>query len=322
MMVAVTGASGLVGQSLVEHLLGAGMKLTAIVRRQGIRFPEGVIVREADILDPFSLKDALQGVDTVIHAAGLVSFNPRRRDEIFRVNVEGTRTVVNTCLKEGIPHFIQISSVSALGRKLNEPVSERDPWTGQFANAYATSKYLAELEVYRGAEEGLIVGLVNPSVILSGAPLHRSSAALFDYAWKERPFYTDGLLNYVDVRDVADAVINLVRQPQPGERFTLSAGSIRYLEFFTRLARQWKKRPPHIRIPSRLVSWFGVAEEIRCRLLHTEPVVTRDSAAMTVRNFQYNVSKARQMLGMRFRDLDDTIAWCCSEYVQHVNGNK
>lgn len=322
MVIAITGASGLLGRTLVNRLHEAGIGVIAVIRKNNVQFPEGVIVREADVLDNFAVAEALQGAEGVIHAAGLVSFNPRLRDEILRTNVEGTRIVVNACLQMGIKTFIQVSSVSALGRTLGGVITENDPWTGQYANDYGTSKYLAELEVYRGAEEGLTVSLVNPSVILSGQALHRSSAALFDYVWKERPFYTDGILNYVDVLDVADALVTLVKKPQPGERFILSAGSVNYLEFFTRVATQWKKRPPSFRIPGGWVQLFGMAEEIRCRLTGAEPLVTRHSAAMTVRNFRYDTSKATRLLNIHYRSLDETIGRCCTEYAEHVNGNK
>lgn len=322
MTVAVTGASGVLGRPLVEHLPEAGIKVIAIVRDQTARFSDGIEVRQADILDSFELPDALRGADCVIHAAALVSFNPRRRDEIIRVNVEGTRNAVNACLKEGIRNFIQISSVAALGRRLDGLIDEGLQWTGQYANAYATSKHLAELEVYRGGEEGLTVSLVNPSVILSGTPAHRSSAALFDYAWKGRPFYTDGMLNYVDVRDVIRALLTLIHQPRPGERFILCGGSTSYRSFFSQVAGQWKKRPPSVRIPNSLVTLFGAAEELRCRLAGTEPQVTRDSAAMATRHFRYDTTRSQQVLGLRYHALEDTLAWCCSQYGHHVRGNK
>lgn len=321
-MIAITGASGLLGQHLVERLVGEGHPVAAVVRKDTTRFPQGVEVREADVLDPLGLAQAVSGAATVVHAAGLVSFNPRRRDEIFAVNVEGTRNLVNACLKEGVPALVHISSVAALGRKPGLPVKEEDPWVGLYVNDYARSKYLAELEAFRGGEEGLTVSAVNPSVILSGNPLHRSSGSLFDYAWREKPFYTSGTLNYVDIRDVADAVVKLVIAPQPGERFTLNGGSLLFAEFFKQVAAQWNKRPPFLKIPSALVTAFGLVEEMRGFVTGREPMVTRHSAAMTTRNFRYDTTKVRQNLQLAFRPFENTLAWCCERYAQDVNGNK
>jgi len=322
MMIAITGASGLLGRYLVERLKLDGHEVVAVVRNPNFPAPKGVVIRQADLIDPLSIHEAFQGVDAVIHAAALVSFNPRRRKEILDVNVGGTRNVINACLKLGIKNIIHISSVSALGRKPGTPISESDTWTGQYTSDYGTSKYLAELEVFRGAEEGLIVSIVNPSVILSGYPIHRSSGSLLDYVWKESRFYTDGILNYVDVRDVVDTVCQLLQSPRPAERYILSAGSITFKDFFVRVASTWGKRAPSFRVPGRLVYAFALAEELRCLMMGTEPIVTRQSAPSATKNFSYDNSRSRQELEVRYRELDDSIAWCCAEYAHHVKGNK
>ena len=322
-MILVTGASGLLGQHLVETLTRQGHVVRVLVRSSSsVSFPSGVKVYGGDVLDIHSISEALQDADAVIHAAGLVSFNPLRRDEIYAVNVDGTRNVVNACLQRGVKKVVHISSVAALGRKEGSPISESDPWTGMYANDYAQSKYLAELEMFRGGEEGLTVSLVNPAVILSGQPLHRSSGSLMDYAWKERRFYTTGRLNYVDIRDVSEAVVRLIDNPQPGERFTLCSGNISYLEFFKAVAQRWNKRAPAVRIPDSVVKVFGIAEELRGLLTGREPLVTRHSAAMTTRHFRYDTTKAVTRLGLHFRTLDETLDWCCARYAQDVSGNK
>ena len=322
-MVAVTGATGLLGQHIVEKLVAEGVETVVLHRTENdSTFPKLVTKRYADILNPMSLQTALDGVTAVVHAAAFVSFNPRRRNKIFDVNVNGTRNVIDTCLNLGIKDVIHISSVAALGRKPGENVTEESKWTGLFASDYGTSKYLAELEVFRGAEEGLTVSFVNPSVVLSTYQLHRSSATLFDYAWKGYPFYSEGSLNYVDARDVADAVFRLYRKPQPGQKFILSAGSISFTDFFARVAKQWNRRAPSIRISPRVASWFGFAEEIRCLLLSREPMVTRQSAAMASYSFLYDNSKVQELTGLRFRNIEDTISWCCENYERNVNSKK
>ncbi|MDZ4714320.1 MAG: NAD-dependent epimerase/dehydratase family protein [Cytophagales bacterium] len=317
-MIAITGASGLIGTHLVERLVNEGVPVVALVRNVSSHFPPGVTVRQADLLDPLSMETALEGVSTVIHAAALVSFNPHRAKSIAEVNVDGTRHLVNICLRLGILNFIHVSSVAALGRKPGEPVTEEHPWTGLSTTDYARSKYLAELEVYRGAEEGLTVSIINPSVVLSASQLHRSSAVLFDYVWKERRFYTQGHLNYVDVRDVADAVYKLYVQPRPGQKFILSAGSIPYLDFFQRVADKLKKRPPSIEVPTSLVSVFGWLEEVRSLVLNREPLVTRQTAAMAASSFVYDHRKATEILGIHFRPIDESISWCCERYLENV----
>src|SRR6185369_576794 len=124
---------------------------------------------------------------------------------------EGTRNVVNACLTSGIQRMILISSVAALGRKKGQTeINEESQWTDSELNTdYANSKYLSELEVFRGQEEGMSISIVNPSVILAPANITKSSAKIFDYVLKDRPFYIDGSINYVDARDVAELVFKL-----------------------------------------------------------------------------------------------------------------
>ena len=186
-MVAITGATGLLGGHILDKLLEEAASPIALYRPgQDLLLPAGVIKRPADILDQVSLREALDGATTVIHAAAFVSFNPRRRKKIFEVNVMGTRNVIDTCLQLGIKNFIHISSVAALGRKSGQEMTEESNWTGSHSTDYAESKYLAELEVFRAAEEGLTVSIVNPSFILSASQPLRSSATLFNYIWSEK----------------------------------------------------------------------------------------------------------------------------------------
>lgn len=322
-MVAITGATGLLGGHILDKLLAESVSLIALHRQgQDHLFPEGIGKRSADILDQASLREAFDGATTVIHAAAFVSFNPRRQKKIFEVNVTGTRNVVNTCLQLGIKNLIHISSVSALGRKPGEEISEESKWTGAYSSDYAESKYLAELEAFRAAEEGLTVSVVNPTVILSASQPHRSSATLFNYSWNENPFYTEGALNFVDGRDVAEAVYQLYKKPRPGEKFILNAGSLPYLDFFQTVAKRFDKRAPSIKISPLLSYWAGWAEEVRSLILQREPLVTRQSARMAVQSFRYNNKKAQVDLGIRFRPFEETLSWCCDHYLRNVKPNK
>lgn len=319
-MIAITGATGLLGTHLVDRFAEAGLPVIALHRgKDSLR--KDVKKVQCDLLDPISLRDAFKDVHTVVHSAAMVSFNPRKRHEMFAVNIEGTKNVVNACLDAGVKNLIHISSVSALGRKNHAVIDEESKWSEENATDYGQSKYQAELEVFRGAEEGLVVSLVSPSVILSGAQPHRSSATLLDYIWNEKPFFTSGSLNYVDARDVAEAVFRLYKEPQPFEKFILSGGSIPYRDFFSLAAKRFGKKPPSIRLPKAVALMAGVAEELRCLVMGKEPAITRQTASMAVLSFSYNSSKVKEALGLEFRSLAETLDWCCAEYVRNVKGN-
>jgi dihydroflavonol-4-reductase len=322
-MVAVTGATGLLGGHILERFIHAKIPVTALYRnKQDNVLPLEVTTKQADILDQASLIDAFEGATTVVHAAAFVSFNPRRKKKVFIVNVEGTRNVVNACLQLGIKNLIHVSSVSALGRKSGSRTNEETKWDKSFHSAYGESKHLAELEVFRGAEEGLNVSVVNPSIVLSGSKPARSSATLFDYVWNQRPFYTNGAMNYVDARDVAEAIYKLYKQPTPGEKFILSAGSVPFKDFFSAIANKLKRKAPTIMITPATAQLAGWGAELAAFLLNREPVVTRESARMAVQSFEYENKKAVEMLELQFQTLETTLEWCCTEYLRNVNPNK
>ena len=261
MRILITGATGLVGSATVRRFLADGHRVSVLHRPDSDRsLLQDVVDRiewiEGDILDVLSLEKALDNIEYVVHAAAVVSFVPRDEAAMVKVNVEGTANVVNVCLHKGIRKLCHVSSVAALGRpnprtiESDTPVfiDETQRWEDSPNNsAYAKTKYLAELEVWRGISEGLPAVIVNPSLILGEGDWQKSSTQLFRYVYDGKPFYTEGTVNYVDVRDIAEALYRLVNSDIEGERFILSAGSASYYELFEVIAMGFGKRPASIR---------------------------------------------------------------------------
>ena len=215
-MIAVTGANGLLGSYIVRLLHERKQPFVAIKRKSSdIRhlsdLQKHILWRDADITDEVALREALAHVTGIIHTAAFVSFNPRNAQKIFAINIDGTRNVVNTALAVNVKRLLHVSSVAALGRQKDQrEVDETNKWVNNpFNSNYALSKYRAELEIYRGQEEGLSTVIINPSVILGYSNWDKSSSQLFKYAWQEKPFYMDGSFNYVDVRDIASIALQL-----------------------------------------------------------------------------------------------------------------
>ena len=326
MIVAVTGASGLVGSAAVAKLSQSGIRSRCIVRHErgllNTNDPNIEIV-EADVLDLPGLLKSLNGVDAVVHAAGFVSFNPRNRQKIHNVNVQGTTNVVNACLELGIPKLVHVSSVAALGRQRGVKIlNEESKWTpGMPSSDYADSKYLAELEVYRGMEEGLNVSLVNPSVVLAAGDGKRSSSQLFTYVWKEHSFYANFILNYVDVRDVSTMIERLLGKEFNGERFIACGGNVELGEAFQMIGRRLNKKAPSIAVPAGLVKIAASFEKWRSLLAGSEPIVTRQTAMFLKERIVFENTKAEKVLGMKFQSLENTLNWCCESF-KSTNTNK
>jgi dihydroflavonol-4-reductase len=328
-MIAVTGANGLLGSFIVRKLLEHGESVIALKRAGSdisllADIEKKITWREADVLNPVELQDALEGVTKVIHAAAVVSFNPRRASFVLDTNVQGTRNLLFECQARNIERFVHISSVAALGRQKGQKlIDETNQWVDNPMNSvYAESKYLAELEVFRSQEEGLNTVVVNPSVILGPGDWHKSSAQLFRYVWKEKPFYTDAYLNYVDVRDVADITYRLLKSGQiSGQRFVLNAGKISFEEFFSKVAVRLNKKAPGIKLGSTLLKLAARAEVIRTWFTGEEPILTRETARLAGTEFLYSNTKIKNTLGVEFQPIDNSVDWCCEHYIRKY-GNK
>lgn len=328
-MIAVTGSSGLLGSFIVRKLTDMNEPFVAFRRKDSDisllkDLDNRIDWRYCDVCDPVSLEEALHGVTTVIHAAAVVSFNPRDEKKMFQVNVDGTRNLVNACLHNGVRRLVHVSSIAALGRQKDASViDESNKWSDDASNtAYAESKYMAELEVFRGQEEGLSTVIVNPSVILAPANWHQSSAQIFRYIWKERPFYFNATLNVVDVRDVVDIIYQLMLTPNEAERFIINAGTISVKDLFNKIASSFNKKSPSIAVSKTLLKLVAVAEEMRTFFTGTTPLLTRETARLAGTNIFCNNQKVKDVLNYEFRSIDATLHWCCEYYLRQVNGEK
>jgi dihydroflavonol-4-reductase len=328
-MILVTGANGLLGSFILRKLVAEGESVIALKRKTSDThltddLKNKITWRDADITDTISLNELFKDASIVIHAAAMVSFNPREEDQLYKVNVEGTKNVVNACLTNNIKKLIHISSVAALGRQKGSSIlDEGSKWIDSPLNsAYAKSKYLAELEVYRGIEEGLPASIINPSFILAPSDWEKSSSQMFRYIWKEKRFYSGGQANYVDVEDVAEMASKLCKQNFVGERFIASAGTISFKELFEQMALRLKKKAPSVRVGSKLLTAFALIEEMRCFVFGTKPLITRESVKATKEIFTYSNKKSVEYLNIKYKTLSETLDRCCDYYQRTYSTKK
>ena len=258
-MILVTGASGFVGSHLLIDLLKAGKKVRAI-RRNGkseltskifsvyncSKLLNDVEWYEGDILDFFSLIDAMDGISEVYHCAAVVSFHKSEALKMEKVNIQGTANIVNAALEKKIKKLCYISSIAALGRSETDlPTDEETFWkTSKRNSVYSISKYGAEMEVWRGTIEGLDAVIINPSVIIGPGDWTKGSSQLFSLMNKGLKFFTMGMNGYVDVRDVSKAMILLMDSEIKNERFILSSENLFYKDFFDQVANGLGKKRP------------------------------------------------------------------------------
>lgn len=317
-MIAITGANGLLGSYLLEKFGEEKIPVIGVKRETSdlSKLPERIQRtewRNADVIDSQSLLAAFENIDCVIHTAALVSFDPRDRKKLFEVNIEGTRNVVNACLALKIPRLIHISSVAALGRQKNQTkITEATTWVKSSMNSdYAESKYLAELEVYRGQEEGLSIAIVNPSVVLAPDLQLRSSAQIFKYVIDQRKFFLASHINYVDVRDVSEMVFSIFKKEVKEEKFIANAGNVSLKELLDQIAWRLGKKAPSIKVHPTLVTVAAWLEELRCRITGSRALISRQSIRSSRENFVYENSKSISQLQLQYHSLTETLDWCC-----------
>lgn len=330
-MVLVSGATGFLGAYVTCYLLKQGRKVRAMKRSASslkefdyiysLHFGADEAPRrllewtDADILDVPALQDAFKEVAEVYHCAAMVSFLQKDKEQMMKVNVEGTANMVNQSLEHGVKKFAHISSIAALGRtKPGEEVTEQSKWTDSKHNTnYAISKYKAEKEVWRGVEEGLHAVIVNPGVILGSGEWSKGSCKLFHLAWKGMPFYTTGVNGYVDVRDVAAATVMLMDKEIFNERFILVSENVEMRRFMNEASEWFGKKKPTVEVKKTLATLGWIVDAIRSRLKGKYPTITKETANASLKKFYYSSRKITEKTGFTFMPVSKTIQDACKD---------
>ena len=318
-MILVTGGTGLVGSHLLQQLVAAGKKVRAIYRSAIPVFPGADAVEwvKGDILDLISIEQALVGVQQVYHCAAIVSFNPARKDEMHLMNVQGTTHIVNACLDAGVQKLLFVSSVAALGRiRENEPITESMNWSPETSNSeYGKTKYLAEMEVWRGVAEGLPAVIVNPVIILGAGDWNAGSSKIFQSAYNEFPWYTSGSSGFVDVKDVVSAMICLMDSDRTAKRYIISGENRSYRDVFTLIANGFQKKPPHRKVNRFMSELVWRWEAIKGRITGNDPLLTKETAATARARVQFDNSRLLQDFpDFRYTPLEVSIQRICDEF--------
>lgn len=331
-MILLTGASGLVGSRVLYDLTRKGFSVKAIKRSStNLKLIEQVFKSEpellnkvewieAEITDVYAVKEALSGMDTVIHAAGFISFLPSDFNQMMKINAEGTANLVNMALEEKVRKFIHVSSVAALGRsEQNRMIDENFFWKTSSKNSgYAISKYSAEREVWRAIEEGLDAVIVNPSIVIGPGDWEKGSARLISQVYRGLKFYSEGVTGFVDVRDVSRAILLLMEKDIRNERFILNSENISYKELFFSIAEYLGKKPPSIRVTSLLAELAWRGEKIMSWLPGYSPVITKETARNSLCKWYYSGDKIKDRLNMEYIPIQQSLKDTCGIFLEEV----
>jgi nucleoside-diphosphate-sugar epimerase len=337
-MILITGATGLTGSHLALGLTSKGAEVRVLKRKGSnpdmIRKvfslysenPEDQLSKikwvDGDLLDVFSLEDAMEGVEEVYHCAALVSFLPRDKKRLMQINTEGTANLVNAALEKKVRKLCHVSSIAALGRPEHQSdiIDEDLVWKASRHNSiYAVSKYGAEREVWRGTAEGLDAVIVNPSIILGVAGPGMGSSRLFNTVWNGLKVYPPGKNGFVDVRDVVKAMIGLMESDIKNERFILNAANLEYRKLFELMAEAFGKPAPTIKVNPALAGIAWRVETLKSMLTGTKPLITKETANTAVQHFEYSNEKIRKTLGFEFTPIEETVRHFCGVFAQQLS---
>jgi len=321
-MILVTGGTGLVGSHLLYQLISNGESVRATYRAekhldavrdifsfyQSNQFDKIEWV-EADLMDYFSLTDALKDVTIVYHCGAMVSFKPSDRDTMFAINVDGTANLVNAAIERQVERFCYVSSIATLGKSLNgDPIDESSFWQNDDNHSvYSQSKFQAEMEVWRGTKEGLNAVIVNPSVIIGPCKTDRSTGQLISTLNKNMTFYTGGGTGFVDVRDVVNAMITVSQSEQINERFIVNGENLTYQELMTSASDIFGVKAPTVKAGRLLTGIAWRIERLKYMLWGKSPRMTKETARTSQNKSNYSSDKLRQEFNLKFYSIEDAL---------------
>jgi nucleoside-diphosphate-sugar epimerase len=310
----VTGATGFVGLNLVEQLAARAWRVIALHRAGAdlkylARMPAERAV--GDITDAPSLLRALpEGVDAVFHVAGDINLWSRRNALQDRVNIEGTRNMVEAALARRARRFVHTSSVSAYGLQRGR-LDERTPMLGKYSSVnYNRSKHLAEEEVRAGIARGLDAVILNPGAILGPYDTRGYARLVMRIAAGTLPGVPPGGLPFCDVREVAKAHIAAFERGVKGENYLLGGADARFFELAREIGAALGKPVPARPTPGWVLHLLGAAGALRGALFGAEPALTPEMARQATRELTCDCAKAGRELGYRAAPLREMVSAC------------
>lgn len=306
MLTLVTGGTGFVGAAVVRLLLSEGHAVRALVRRgSNLQNLDGLDIELTfgDLLDKESLRQALKGCRQLYHVGAHYSLWEPSSEVFYRVNVEGTRKLLEAAMEEGVERVVYTSTVGTLGyRKDGGPADEETPSSlGQMTGHYKRSKFLAEEEARGAALRGLPVVIVNPSTPVGPRDIKPTPTGqiIVDFLNRRMPAYIDTGLNFIDVADVARGHLLAAERGRVGQRYILGRSNLTLQELFATLGQIAKLPPPRVRVPYRLILPLAYANHwLSSRITKRPPRIPLEGVKMAKRRMFFDASKAVRELGL------------------------
>ncbi len=331
-MILVTGGTGLVGSHLLYHLVLENDKIRAIYRKKAtlekvkkvfsfytdnanVLFQKIEWVK-ADITSVPSMIPVFSGIKKVYHCAALISFKPEDYIEMRKVNIHGTAIIVNLSIDAKIEKLCFVSSIAAIGKPIDTSmITEENEWDNQADNyGYAITKNGAEMEVWRGSQEGIDVVVVNPGVILGSGFWQTGSGKIIDKVYKGFPFYTKGVTGFIGVKDVVKSMLFLMNSPIKNERFILVSENKSWKDVLFLIADAFSKKRPVLKVGSWLLGVLWRMNWVLSKTVRVPSFFTKHTAKNSQTISLYTTEKIKAQIPFQFQKIGKVVEEVCEEY--------
>ena len=337
-MILVTGGTGLVGSYLIYQLtlennvIRATHRADSDIERVKLLFKfyskdfnqlfKKIEWIEADLNNLSQLQDAFKDISFVYHCAAYISFNPSRYETLRRVNIRGTANIVNLCINNKIKKLCHVSSVATLGYNIKE-IDENNYWDGnKYKSAYAISKYGAEMEVWRGVQEGVKSVIINPGVIIGPGFSKSAFGTIIKMVTNKKRFHTCGKTGYVDVRDIANIMIRLMNSKIENERYILVNKNLSYKKVIDMVSSNLGMKNKSTFVSKSKLKIALVFDLVSSKFFNKERKLSKALCKTLTRNFNYSSKKIKKNLNFEFTSILETFEKSCQFYSQEKSSWK
>ncbi len=314
MKVFVTGATGFVGAHVARELARLGADLRLLVRPTSNRANlEGLNAElvTGDLCDPESLRRGIAGCEFVFHVAADYRLWTRDPREMYRSNVEGTRSILRTASESGVRRVIYTSSVATMGFMNGHLADENSPVSlGDMIGPYKRSKFMAEQVAMEAANAGAEVVVVNPTTPVGERDIKPTPTGriVVDFLKRKFPAYVDTGLNLVDVAEVARGHVAAMEKGRRGERYILGGENLTLKQILDKLAAITGLASPRVKLPYAVAFATGVVDQMFTGvLLRREPRVTIDAVRMGRKKMFVSSAKSERELGWKIVPVEDAL---------------
>jgi len=310
----VTGATGFVGTHVARELARQGADLRLLVRATSNRANVEGLNAElviGDLCDPESLRRGIAGCEFVFHVAADYRLWTRDPREMYRANVEGTRSVLRVAAESGVRRVIYTSSVATMGFSDAGLADEDSPVSlGDMIGPYKRSKFMAEQVAMEAGAGGAEVVVVNPTTPVGERDIKPTPTGriVVDFLKRKFPAYVDTGLNLVDVAEVARGHVAAMQKGRRGQRYILGGENLTLKQILDKLAAITGLPSPKLRLPYAVAFATGVVDQLFTGvLLRREPRVTIDAVRMGRKKMFVTSAKSERELGWRTVPVHDAL---------------